>query len=540
VTGLAPAHLAPELLATAAALVLLLLAVSRRRPQLVMLPVGLGAIALGTRMVLDGATVPGVVVGLLGVAAPLLPALLPGRATLQQAWGAGLALGGALVLTGWQIAVALGEGGALGLTGWRGSVAVDGLAAVTRLTVYLSALLVIPMGYGYLQERRINRAEVEPLILLAAVGMALLGAANDLITIVIALEVLSFALYVLAGLARRDRRSQESSLKYFVSGAVASAVLLYGMALTYLATGALDLPAIGAALGSVLVPSGVVAVALVLVAVGVGFKVALAPFHLWAPDVYQGAPTSVTALMAAATKAAAFALLLRMALVAFPALSAAWAPTLAVLAAASMLYGAVAALVQADLKRILAYSSVTHAGYAAIGVVARSTEGLGATMTYLLTYAVGSLAAFGAVIAVERRRRGEVTLATLRGLGRTSPLLAGILALALLSLAGIPLTAGFIGKLEVFRAGVAAGWTWLVVVGVLSSVIAAGFYLRIAGVMFLEEAPDGDAATDEDRLPVLSTGLSAATALSAALVVVVGVQPALLLELAGQASVLVR
>jgi NADH-quinone oxidoreductase subunit N len=540
VTGLPPAHLAPELLATAAALVLLLLAVSRRRPQLVMLPVGLGAIALGTRMVLDGATVPGVVVGLLGVAAPLLPALLPGRATLQQAWGAGLALGGALVLTGWQIAVALGEGGALGLTGWRGSVAVDGLAAVTRLTVYLSALLVIPMGYGYLQERRINRAEVEPLILLAAVGMALLGAANDLITIVIALEVLSFALYVLAGLARRDRRSQESSLKYFVSGAVASAVLLYGMALTYLATGALDLPAIGAALGSVLVPSGVVAVALVLVAVGVGFKVALAPFHLWAPDVYQGAPTSVTALMAAATKAAAFALLLRMALVAFPALSAAWAPTLAVLAAASMLYGAVAALVQADLKRILAYSSVTHAGYAAIGVVARSTEGLGATMTYLLTYAVGSLAAFGAVIAVERRRRGEVTLATLRGLGRTSPLLAGILALALLSLAGIPLTAGFIGKLEVFRAGVAAGWTWLVVVGVLSSVIAAGFYLRIAGVMFLEEALDGDAATDEDRLPVLSTGLSAATALSAALVVVVGVQPALLLELAGQASVLVR
>jgi NADH-quinone oxidoreductase subunit N len=491
-------------------------------------------------MVLDGATVPGVVVGLLGVAAPLLHALLPGRATLQQAWGAGLALGGALVLTGWQIAVALGEGGALGLTGWRGSVAVDGLAAVTRLTVYLSALLVIPMGYGYLQERRINRAEVEPLILLAAVGMALLGAANDLITIVIALEVLSFALYVLAGLARRDRRSQESSLKYFVSGAVASAVLLYGMALTYLATGALDLPAIGAALGSVLVPSGVVAVALVLVAVGVGFKVALAPFHLWAPDVYQGAPTSVTALMAAATKAAAFALLLRMALVAFPALSAAWAPTLAVLAAASMLYGAVAALVQADLKRILAYSSVTHAGYAAIGVVARSTEGLGATMTYLLTYAVGSLAAFGAVIAVERRRRGEVTLATLRGLGRTSPLLAGILALALLSLAGIPLTAGFIGKLEVFRAGVAAGWTWLVVVGVVSSVIAAGFYLRIAGVMFLEEALDGDAATDEDRLPVLSTGLSAATALSAALVVVVGVQPALLLELAGQASVLVR
>ncbi|MGA1775285.1 MAG: NADH-quinone oxidoreductase subunit N, partial [Nitriliruptoraceae bacterium] len=323
-----------------------------------------------------------------------------------------------------------------------------------------------------------------------------------------------------------------------------SAVLLYGMALLYLATGSLDLPAIGAALPSVLVPAPVLAVALVLVAVGVGFKVALAPFHLWAPDVYQGAPTSITALMAAATKAAAFALLLRLALVALPALGATWAPALAVLAAASMLYGAVAALVQADLKRILAYSSVTHAGYAAIGVVARSTDGLGATMTYLLTYAVGSLAAFGVIIAVERRRRGEVTLATIRGLGRTSPLLAGILSLALLSLAGIPLTAGFVGKLEVFRAGVAAGWTWLVVVGVLSSVIAAGFYLRIAGVMFLEEAGaaagDADEVAAADRLPVLSTGLSAATALSAALVLVVGLQPALLLELAARASVLVR
>jgi NADH-quinone oxidoreductase subunit N len=240
--------------------------------------------------------------------------------------------------------------------------------------------------------------------------------------------------------------------------------------------------------------------------------------------------------MAAAIKAAGFALLLRLALVAFPALGSVWAPALAVLAAASMLYGAFAALVQADLKRILAYSSVTHAGYAAIGVVAQSRAGLGGTLVYLLTYALGSLAAFGVVIAVERRRRGEVTLAALRGLGRTSPLLAGILALALLSLAGIPLTAGFIGKLEVFRAGIAAGWTWLVGIGVLSSVVAAGFYLRIAGVMFLDDAPEDGS----DRTPVLSAGLAAATAVTAALVLVVGVQPALLLDLAAQASVLVR
>jgi NADH-quinone oxidoreductase subunit N len=531
-----PGQLAPELLATAAALVLLLLPVARRRPQLVMLPVGLGAIALGAWMVIGGALVPGAVVGLLGVAAPLLPVLAPGRPTLQQAWGGGLALAGALVLTGWQLATAVADGRLVAVAGWQGSVAVDGVALLTRLTVYLSALVVIPLGYGYLQERRINRAEVEPLILLAAVGMALLGAANDLVTVVVALEVLSFALYVLSGLARRDRRSQESSLKYFVTGAVASAVLLYGMALLFLATGSLDLPVIGQRLGSVLVPPGVIAAALVMVGAGVAFKVALAPFHLWAPDVYQGAPTNVTALMAAATKAAGFALMLRLALVAFPALASVWAPALAVLAAASMLYGAFAALVQADLKRILAYSSVTHAGYAAIGVVAGGAAGLGGTLVYLLTYALGSLAAFGVVIAVERRRRGEVTLAALRGLGRTSPLLAGILALALLSLAGIPLTAGFIGKLEVFRAGIAAGWTWLVAVGVLSSVVAAGFYLRIAGVMFLDDAPEDGT----DRTPVLSSGLSAATAVTAALVLVVGLQPALLLDLAAQASVLLR
>jgi NADH-quinone oxidoreductase subunit N len=245
--------------------------------------------------------------------------------------------------------------------------------------------------------------------------------------------------------------------------------------------------------------------------------------------------------MAAATKAAAFALLLRLYLVAFPGLRAWWVPVLAVLAAASMLYGAFAALGQQDVKRILAYSSITHAGYATIGVVSLSHIGLSATLLYLLTYAVGTMAAFGVVIAVERRRRGEVTLATLRGLGRTSPLLAGILALALLSLAGIPLTAGFIGKLEVFRAGIGAGLTWLVVIGVASSLVAAYFYLRIAGMMFLEEpAKDAQGAEGETFMPVLSGGLSGAVAIAAALVLVIGIQPQFLLELAGHAAVVLR
>ena len=540
------AAIAPELVVTGAALVLLLVAITRGRPQLVMLPVGLTTIALGAWVAMGGDLVPGVVLAVLGAAAPVLPVVFPGRATLVQAWGAGLALAAALVLTLWQVGPILGaDGGRLiASASFAGSFASDGISLFTRLTVYLSALIVVPLGYGYLQERRINRAEVESLILLAAVGMAFLGGANDLVTAFVALEVLSFALYVLAGLARRDRRSQEAGLKYFVTGAVASAVLLYGLALMYVATGTLSIPGIGAALTSVLVPRAVAVAGLVLVTVGVAFKVALVPFHFWTPDVYQGSPTNITAFMAAATKAAAFAFVLRLYLVAFPGLAAWWVPVVAALAAATMLYGAFAALNQHDVKRILAYSSITHAGYATIGVLALSRAGLSATLLYLLTYAVGTMAAFGVVIAMERRRRGEVTLATLRGLGRTSPLLAGILSLALLSLAGLPLTAGFIGKLEVFRAGVSAGFTWLVVIGVASSLVAAYFYLRIAGIMFLEEpVAAGDGAGTEDaeaRMPLLSAGLSGATAVAGALVLVLGVQPQLLIELAGHAGVLLR
>ena len=536
------AALAPELVLTGAALVLLLVAITRGRPQLVLLPAGLATIALGAWVVLGGDLLTGTVLAVLGAAGPALPVVLPGRATLVQAWGAGLALTAALVLTVADLGPVLGGDGTplTAASAFGGSLAVDGLQLFTRLTVFLAALLVIPLGYGYLQERRINRAEVEPLILLAAVGMTVLGGANDLVTAFVALEVLSFALYVLAGLARRDRRSQEAGLKYFVTGAVASAVLLYGLALLYVATGTLSIPAIGAALTSVLVPRAVVLAALVLVVVGVAFKVALVPFHFWTPDVYQGAPTSVTAFMAAATKAAAFALLLRLLLVAFPGLQAWWVPALTVLAAATMLYGAFAALTQHDVKRILAYSSITHAGYATIGVVALTRAGLSATLLYLVTYAVGTVAAFGVVVAVERRRRGEVTLATLRGLGRTSPLLAGILSLALLSLAGLPLTAGFIGKLEVFRAGVDAGFTWLVLIGVASSLVAAFFYLRIAGMMFLEEPAVAPEDAVDDGMPILSTGLSAAVAVAGALVVVLGLQPQLLIELAGTAGVLLR
>ncbi len=528
---------APELVPTAAALLLLLVAIAGRwRLALLGVPSAILGIALGAALVVNDLVVAGAVAIVFGIAIPAVIAAAPRRPTLIGAWIGGLSLAGALVLTLEPHLATLLTGDSLveATTAMQGSVADDGIALFTRLTVYLSALLVIPLGFGYLHDRGIHRAEFEPLLLLSVVGMAALGTANDLITLFIALEILSIALYIMAALARRDRRSQEAGLKYFVLGAVASAILLYGMALLYLATGSVDLPGIGARLGLSSTPTLIAGFGVALVTVGVGFKVALAPFHLWTPDVYQGAPTNVTAFMAAATKAAGFAAILRLYLVAFPALSDLWVPALAVLAAITMLYGAYLAVVQHDLKRMLAYSSITHAGYATIGVVALSDAGVSGTLWYLLTYSVATVGAFGCVIALERRRRGEVTLADLRGLGRSSPALAGILAICLLSLAGIPATAGFVGKLAVFTAGIEAGLTWLVVIGVLSSVVAAFFYLKIAGTMFLE---DEVAGVDE---PVVSTGLSTGVSVAAALVVYLGIQPQPLLQLADAAAALAR
>ncbi len=537
---------APELLVAATALVLMMMAVAGRHRLIVASIAGAGAIAVGVWLVTAGFALPGalaVAMGALGIAVTVA---FGARPQLIPAWIATLSAAAALAMSVWQYAAIMATAGGGGASQasmhMQGSVAVDGISLFTRLSVYVTVLLVIPIGYGYLQEREINRPEVEPLILLSATGMALLGAAGDLIMLFVALETLSIALYILAGLARRDRRSQEAGIKYFVMGAVASAVLLYGMALIYIATGSLDLGAISDGLGLVTTPARVGIVGLALVTVGIGFKIAIVPFQMWTPDVYQGSPTNVTAFMAAATKAAGFAAVLRLYLLAFGRFESYWVPMLAVLGAITMLYGAIVAIVQRDVKRVLAYSSIAHAGYAVIGIVAGSAAGMSATLWYLLTYAVTVVAAFGAVIAIERRRRGEVALVDLRGLGKTSPTLAGILTVALLSLAGIPPTAGFAGKLAVFQAGVAANYEWLVVVGVASSVIAAFFYLRLIGMMFLEEP--GEVGEGEDaaveHLPVVTTGLSFGVSVATALVVYLGVQPEVFLTLARNAAHLAR
>ncbi len=534
--------IAPELAMVVAVVVLLLVTVAGRRRMWVAAPLGAVITAVGiVLLTASGGTgsdtaIPGIVTIVAGVGLVALTFGLAGTPRTLHAWIAGLGAGSALVLTTWQIFVVAWAGGdpLVVSTSMQGSIALDGISLFTRLTVYLTTVLVLPIGHAYLRDRDIHRPEFEPLLLLSATGMALLGAANDVLMLFVALEILSIALYVLSGMARRDRRSQEAAVKYFVLGAVASAILLYGFALAYVATGALELPAIAARIADPATPLRVLGVSMVLVLVGIGFKVALVPFQLWVPDVYEGAPTNVTAFMGAATKAAGFAAMLRLFVVAWEPLSSLWVPAVAVLSAVSMLYGAYAALQQTDVKRLLAYSAIAHAGYASIGIVSLSDEGLSGTLWYLMTYAITTLAAFGAVIAVERRNGRAVQIHDLYGVGRTSPMVAGVLSVALLSLAGIPLTIGFTGKLTVFSAGVGAGLTWLVVIGVVSSVVAAYYYLRLMGAMFLHDPPE------DAPIPAYSPGWNIGTTTAAVLIVFFGLQPRLVLDVAELAAVLAR
>lgn len=412
-------------------------------------------------------------------------------------------------------------------------VAVDGVALFTRFTVCAVGIIAVPLGFAYLEERRIHRGEYYPLLLFTATGMTLLASSADLIMVFIAIEVFSLALFILTGFARRDLNSQEAAIKYFLVGAFSSALLLYGIALVYGLAGSTNIAAAGQALAALDAPPGLVIAALALLLVGFGYKLAFVPFHMWSPDAYQGAPTPVTAFMAAAVKAAAFAALLRVFVGAFAGLSWSWVPVVWVIAALTMLVGALLAVVQSDVKRMLAYSAIAHAGYALVGVVAVSRGGVSGTLFYLLVYAFMSLGAFGVLALVERRSHKSMTVADLRGFGRRYPVPAGMFGLFLLSLAGIPPTAGFAAKFAVFRAGVEAGQVVLVVIAVVSSLIAAFFYVRVIVAMFMEDEPE-EVAAGPELAP--TTGVSAGLAAAAAAVVVLGVRPDMLVSLAEQAA----
>jgi NADH-quinone oxidoreductase subunit N len=528
--------ISPELVLFGAGILVLLLDTAGPRRLVVSLGVAVAASAAGVvaGIATDDVTVPALVV-LAALGQFALTAIWRERPRMLGAILCGLGFAAGFGATAAQWAAST-EGGLLaGDSAMAGMVAVDGVALFTRLTICLSGLLTVPLSYAYAEERRMHRGEYYPLLLFSALGMTLLAAAADLIMVFIAIEVLSLALYVLAGFAKRDLNSQESALKYFLLGAFSSAILLYGVAITYGVAGTTNIAAAGEAFSALDAPRGLVLTAMAMLLVGFGFKTAIVPFHMWTPDVYQGAPTPVTGFMAAATKAAAFAAFVRVFVGAFWPLQWSWVPVFWVLAVLTMLLGAVLAVVQTDLKRMLGYSAIAHAGYVLIGLIAATPEGVSATLFYLLVYAFMSLGAFGVLALLERRSHKAMAIDDLRGLGRRLPIPAGMMALFLLALAGIPGTAGFMAKLAIFRAAVGVGQSGIVVVAVVSSVISAFFYIRVIVAMFMEEELEG-----AGEQPGLGTtpGTWAGLALASAVVVVLGIVPGALIELARQAATL--
>ena len=378
----------------------------------------------------------------------------------------------------------------------------------------------------------VAQTEVFPLAMFALGGMMLFGASNDLLTMFVALEVLSLPLYLMCGLARRNRLlSQEASLKYFLLGAFSSAFFLFGVALLYGYSGSLSLSGVAAGRGPA--PLGLIGIA--LLCVGLLFKVGAVPFHSWVPDVYQGAPTPVTAFMASATKIAAFGALLRVCYVALPALANDWRPVLSIIAVLSMAVGTMIAIAQDDVKRMLAYSSVAHTGFILTGVIALNNTGLSASLFYLFAYGFSTLGAF-AVVSVVRRADGdeEGDLRRWAGLGRRHPFFGVVFALFLLAFAGIPLTSGFVSKFAVFKAAAEGGAASLVVIGVIASAVAAYFYVRVIVLMFFTDPVEDGPAVQSGSLSTAMIGLTAFVTLA------LGAVPQPVLDLANHAGQFLR
>ena len=367
-----------------------------------------------------------------------------------------------------------------------GALAVDPLALGISVLIYISGIVTVLLSLRAVAVREAGQGEYYALLLGSISGMVVLAEAESLITLFVGLELLSIPLYVLCATELRRKTSLEAGLKYLVIGSVGSATLLYGLALIYGATGAEDFPAIAAALGGkVEVTDPLLLTGIALTVTGLAFKASVAPFHQWTPDVYQGAPTPVTAFMAVATKAAAFAVLLRLFDQALGLAQLEWAPALAALAAVTIIVGNVGAIAQRSLKRLLAWSSIGQAGYLLAGVVVGSELGLRATAFYLAAYLVMNLTAFAVVIARERVSEHGDDLASLENLGRAQPWLAWPMTIAMLSLAGFPATVGFMGKFYLIDAAVAGDYAWLGVVIVIGSVVSLAYYLRVVAVMWM-------------------------------------------------------
>jgi len=368
--------------------------------------------------------------------------------------------------------------------GGNAMVVSDPFSSFLSMIFLVTGILSVLLSINYLRANGIKRQEYYYLMLFSISGMMLMGMANDLILVFLALELLSIPLYVLAAFGRPRQDSEEAAMKYFLLGAFASGFLLFGIALIYGATGTTALPGIVTGLEA---GSGLALAGASLLLVGLGFKVAAVPFHMWTPDVYEGAPTPVTAFMSVGAKVGGFAALIRIFVYALPSLGDTWVPALAILAALTMILGNVVALAQTNIKRMLAYSSIAHAGYILIGVAAalKSDQGVSATLIYMAAYLFTNLGAFAVVIALEHRQGQGLRLDDYKGLAKRSPLLAILMAIFMLSLTGMPPTGGFTGKFLLFKSALEADLLWLAIVGAVTSVISAYFYLRVVFYSFM-------------------------------------------------------
>ncbi len=391
---------------------------------------------------------------------------------------------------------------------FAGAFIVDGFGRFMKLLILGGSAASILLSFEYLKQKRMQRFEFPVLVLLAAVGMMMMVSASDLIALYLGLELQSLSLYVLAAIRRDDTRSSEAGLKYFVLGALSSGMLLYGASLLYGTTGATGFTEIAAAVAREGAGNLGLTVGLVFLLVGLAFKVSAVPFHMWTPDVYEGAPTPVTAFFAAAPKLAAMALLTRVVAGAFGGAADQWRQIIIFLSIASMLLGAFAAIGQTNIKRLMAYSSIGHVGYALVGLAAGGEQGLEALLVYLAIYLVMTLGTFACILAM---RRGDGTvedISSLSGLAETNLPLAFVLAMLLFSLAGVPPLAGFFAKFYVFAAAIKAGLYPLAVIGVLASVVAAFYYLRIVKVMFFDApAPAFQAVEPYTRFVMVLAGV---------------------------------
>lgn len=470
---------------------------------------------------------PEVILSLLGMTLLLVNVFIPSKSKGYLAWLSLLGIVGAGVVaaSGWGVSI----------ESFSGSVVRDNFGIFFKLIFLVAAGLAVLISDQYMAREDCNHGELYPIILFTTVGMMLMASGTDLMTIFLGLELMSISLYVLAGFNRNNIKSNEAGMKYFLLGAFSTGFLLYGMALVYGVTGTTRVAKIADVISQMASPAGntMLLIGMFLLLTGFLFKIAAAPFHMWTPDVYEGAPTPMTAFMSAGPKAAAFASLLRLLLVVFPSMKAEWSDLLWILAVLTMTIGNFTALRQDNIKRMLAYSSIAHAGYALVGLTAANATGTSGILFYMLSYAFMNIGAFAIIILVGKQGEPNGTVMDFGGLAQKRPVLAACMALFMFSLAGMPPTAGFIGKFYLFSGAIQEGYIWLAIIGVLNSAASVYYYLRVIVYMYFRPSDQ------EFEWVSVTAPLALALVVSAAGSLIPGIVPSMILQFAQQAVKLI-